>query len=295
MNIAVLSINLGEYVIFWKRFYESAQENFLPDCPKTYYVFTDANKLDYSEKENVHIIPHEDMGWPYNTMRRFQLFISIKDKLEDFDYIFFANANSEFLYPLTDKFLLPQKNIITVEHPGRHGDPAETIPFERRKESRAYVSLEDGRIYVQGAFIGGKSHAFIEMSETLERLTEEDLNEGIIAAVHDESFLNMYVAGRKDVQILGWQYLYFEGVIRPYMPVIQLRSKFKYLSKGNARYKDISRFKSGILGVLRNVKWWILIKLNIYKWYDVVDNKGDYLDLDISGRTRIPSLKESQN
>ncbi len=294
MKIAILSINLGEYKIFWKRFYESSKENFLPEFSKTYYVFTDSNSIDYQDCIDVKVLSHEDMGWPFNTMRRFHLFVTLKDELEKYDYIFFANANAEFVYPLTKEILLTEKNLIAVEHPGRHGDPVETIPFERRKESRAYISVEEGRIYVQGAFIGGKSKAFLEMCETLDRLTEDDIAEGIIAVVHDESFLNMYVNKRNDVQILGWQYLYFEDVNRPYIPVIMLRSKIKYLSKSNARYAGLNRFKHRVLGVLRNAKWWLLIKLNVYKWYEVKDKDGNYLDLDISGRDKVPSLRDEQ-
>lgn len=295
MKIAILSINLGEYKIFWKRFYESSKNNFLPEYSKTYYVFTDAESIEYQDNEDIILKSHEDMGWPFNTMRRFHLFMTLKDELEQYDYIFFANANAEFVYPLTKEILIPEKNLIAVEHPGRHGDPVETIPFERRKESRAYISVEEGRIYVQGAFIGGKSKAFLEMCDILDKLTEKDLKEGIIAVVHDESFLNMYVNKRKDVQILGWQYLYFEDVNRPYIPVIQLRSKINYLSKSNARYVGLNRFKYRVLGGVRNMKWWVLIKLHIYKWYDVIDKDGNYLDLDISGRTKIPRLWDAQS
>lgn len=294
MKIAILSINLGEYKVFWRKFYESSKENFIPEYQKIYYVFTDAELIEYQDNSDVNVIPHEDMGWPFNTMRRFHLFMTLKDELQRYDYIFFANANAEFVYPLSKEIIIWEKNLIAVEHPGRHGDPVETIPFERRKESRAYISIEEGRIYVQGAFIGGKSGAFLEMCDMLDRLTEEDIAEGIIAAVHDESFLNMYVNKRNDVQILGWQYLYFEDVNRPYTPVIMLRSKFKYLSEGNERYKDINRIKSSILSVMRNVKWWLLIKLGIYKWYQVVDENGRYLDLDISGRNRNPGLRDKQ-
>lgn len=292
MRVAMLSINLGEYRVFWKKFYESSKENFLHDYSKTYFIFTDAKRIEYQDNEDVNVIPHEDMGWPFNTMRRFHLFMTLKDELEKFDYVFFANANAEFVYPLTTEILLPNKNLIAVEHPGRHGDPLATVPFERRKESRAYISEEEGRIYVQGAFIGGKGKSFVEMCETLDQLTEADIEEGIIAVVHDESFLNMYVNKRNDVQILGWQYLYFEDVIRPYIPVIMLRSKIKYLSKTNARYAGVSRFKYSVLGTLRNFKWWILIMLKIYKWYEIKDKNGHYIDLDISGRKDVPSLRK---
>jgi len=49
-------------------------------------VFTD-NIIDSSE--NVTIIDKKCEGFPNDSLFRFDMFLSIKDKLENYDYIFF--------------------------------------------------------------------------------------------------------------------------------------------------------------------------------------------------------------
>ena len=278
MRVAIISINIGAYHIFWEEFYKTAEKNFMIECEKEYFVFSDAINMFQQTDPKVHYLYHEDMGWPYNTLKRFLLFSSISEKLKNFDYIFFINANAVFCIPLDSSFILDSKKIIVVEHPGRHGDNPFTIPWERRKESCAYVSYEDGKLYVQGAFIGGRSDAFIKMSEELAEKTEIDIKKGIIAKVHDESYLNMYIIGRDDVQILGWQYLYFEECTYPYKPVIMLRNKRPYITNKNGRYLGRNFKKDEFFLFLRNIKWRVFIKLRLYRWHDLTDSDGKYID-----------------
>lgn len=282
MKAAVISINIGAYLVFWKKFYETAEINFLPECCKEYFVFTDSGQAVYFNHENVHIIKQEDMGWPFNTMKRFHMFCRIEKELRKFDYIFFANANCEFIQPFMNEFLIKGKKLITVEHPGMHNVKKKKLPYERRKESRACVLTQDSGIYVQGAFFGGTSDAFLKMAYELNKLTEEDLEEGIIAQWHDESFLNMYINQRKDVQILGWQYLKYEEYVVPYKPVMVLRDKRRYLTNKNGRFLNQNYMKIRVLQFLRNLKWQALIKIHYYKWQETIDKTGRYIGLDIT-------------
>ena len=51
MKIAILYICTGKYNIFWKDFYTSCEKNFIPNSEKHYFVFTDAENIDF-EKVN---------------------------------------------------------------------------------------------------------------------------------------------------------------------------------------------------------------------------------------------------
>ena len=95
LHVAVLYICTGKYSIFWEEFYRSMEKYFLKQPEVEYFVFTDADKL-YDEERNVkiHRIRQENLGWPGNTLFRFHMFVSIKEKLEDYDYLFFLNANT---------------------------------------------------------------------------------------------------------------------------------------------------------------------------------------------------------
>lgn len=284
MRIAVLSINIGDYVCFWEEFYKTAEANFLIDCDKEYFVFTDVENIYGRGSSKMHIYIQEDLGWPFNTMKRFHFFMSIFENLKNFDYIFYVNANAMFVYPLSSEIILPNKEIITVEHPGFHYRKKQEAPFEGRQVSSAFVSLEKRKVYVQGAFFGGKREAFFELVKELDELTERDLSRNIIAIWHDESFLNHYVAYHNNVQVLGWQYLKYEECVQPYKPIIMLRNKRRYLTNRNGRFLNENFAFEKVLSMLRNIKWLLLIILSVYRKYEIVDNEGKYKDLNILER-----------
>lgn len=284
MKIAILNISIGNYTVFWDEFYMSCEKNFITDAEKEYFVFTDKDDLEHRDSKNVHIIHQENMGWPFNTMKRYHLFSGIEDSLKDYDYIFFINGNALFVEPLTSKLLNPEKELITIQHPANYNIPIDKMPYERNPESNAYIAYGEGKYYVQGAFVGGRSKEFLHMSREIDRLTEEDILKNIIAIWHDESFLNMYVSKHDDFQILGRQYLYFEEYSFPYKPVILLRDKNKYMQVNTIRGLKKRRLHLGRLYVLsKNAVRKVLIRTNLIRWIPYIDEKGDYIGADITG------------
>lgn len=284
MKIAVLNISIGEYVVFWEDFYKSAQKNFMVDCEREFFVFTDKDEIFAEDDKHVHKIYQKDMGWPFNTMKRFHMFRGILDELKEFDYIFFANGNALFTYPLTSEIL--KRDLITVEHPGMHLKKVEEIPFERRKESNAYVRYGDEKKYVQGAFYGATFQRFQDMVILLDELTESDLEKNIIAVWHDESFLNYYVTYNDNIQILGWQYLKYEEFVLPYDGAIVLRDKKKWINKANGRLQGRVGIKETLKLGARNVKWYIGIKLGIIRRCYIKDEKNKYVDIEVGDDNR---------
>lgn len=280
MKIAILNISIGSYDVFWKDFLLSAEKNFLPGLDKHYFLFTDNNKIYNYNSKKVSLIYQDNLGWPLNTMKRFNMFKKCEDELKKFDYIFFINGNAEFKKPLTEDFINKEKNLITIIHPGLADLKISQLPFERRPESNAYIPIEKGKYYVQGAFIGGKSDGFIKMMNELDKLIEEDLNNHIIAIWHDESFLNKYICDRDDVQIMGRQYLYYEEYVFPWEPIILLRDKTKYIEKNNGRFVGRVSIRSKIALIIRNIFWKIQIKLRIKKRLFNLEN-GKYYDIDV--------------
>lgn len=121
MKIGILYICTGKYVVFWKEFYNSFMKNFCNDCEKDFFVFTDSSKIEFEEKENVHKIFQENLGWPYNTLMRFSMFDSIKETLKKFDYLYFFNANMICNKKVYENEILPNldngKKLIVVIHP----------------------------------------------------------------------------------------------------------------------------------------------------------------------------------
>ena len=235
LSVGILSIALGKYNIFWKKFYESSEKYFLPNAKKEYFLFTDDENIPYKNNENVHYIYHENMGWPYNTLMRFDLFLSQKEELKKFDYLFFFNINLEFKDFVGDEVLPKGENdgLVIVFHPGFYKKTKDKFTYERNPASTAYIPMDEGRFYASGAFIGGTSDAFLKLSEVCRDNIQTDLDNDFIAEWHDESHLNKYLLGKNPL-ILPISYLWPEEDNNFHDPVYEnnikaiLRDKMKY-------------------------------------------------------------------
>ena len=92
-KVGILYICTGRYTVFWPDFYRTFQEKFLPGSDKTFFVFTDAEHLDYDDAPDVRRIYQKALDWPYSSLLRFKMFVSQQAALEQMDFLFFANAN----------------------------------------------------------------------------------------------------------------------------------------------------------------------------------------------------------
>ena len=52
-RVAVLYLCTGAYRVFWHDFYPNFRAHFLPDCERTFFVFTDAPDLAYMDRPDV--------------------------------------------------------------------------------------------------------------------------------------------------------------------------------------------------------------------------------------------------
>ena len=117
-KIAILYICTGKYDIFWKDFFLSAEKFFLPKHHKEYFIFTDKELYAQDTCSRIHKFYQENLGWPFNTLKRFEMFLRIKEQLKNFDFIFFMNANLEFLKEVNEEFLPIEENLTLVQHAG---------------------------------------------------------------------------------------------------------------------------------------------------------------------------------
>lgn len=252
MKIGILYIALGKYTVFWKDFYLSAEKYFMVSEEKEYFIFTDAKEIYASDQKNVNLIYWDNLGWPKNTLLRFEMFNSKKELYCNTDYLYFFNANLKFIKPIGREFLLENDNLLCVRHPGFiNVKNASYYPYCRQKKSTAYIPYSEGRVYVQGALNGGKTKEFLEMAATLERNVRVDFEKGIIAEVHDESHLNKYILNRNDIKILAPEYVYPEGWSLEGKPQIISREKSKYFdvikSKRKGMFERYLQIKNKIM------------------------------------------------
>lgn len=171
-KVAILYIATGRYPIFWKEFYKSSEKYFLPGCEKCYFVFTDTHELLFDEVTNHRIIKvyQKKLGWPHDTLMRFDMFLKIEDELKSFDYIFFLNANLLFVKPVTSEILPAEKEaLVGVLHPGFYNKDRNSFTYDDNPRSLACIPKGEGENYFMGGFNGGRSKEYIELIRTLDR------------------------------------------------------------------------------------------------------------------------------
>lgn len=253
MRIAILYICTGKYNVFWDGFYKSSEKYFLSgQAEKEYFVFTD--NMDLCKDSHVHLHYRECQGFPFDSLFRFDLFLSIEDEIKDFDYIYFFNANMQFVKPVGKEFL-PTVNdgyLAAVLHPLILKRPFFFYSYERNKKSLAYITLvrHHKYRYFMGSLNGGRAKEYLELVRTCAQNTRTDYENGIIAMVHDESHLNRYLFDHK-CKALAPSYAYPEGKSMGYDPIILIRDKVKvdsYFNKG----RDTSKW-----GKVKMVWSWI--------------------------------------
>lgn len=253
MRIGILYICTGKYDIFWKDFYQSAEHYFMqrPDAIRQYYVFTDSPLL-YGEQDNPHIhrIRQKNLGWPGNTLKRFHIFLRIKEQLlQETDYLFFCNANLLFLQPVGAEILPPAdgNGLVGTLHPGFYHVPNTGFTYERNPQSTAYIPLGEGTHYYAGGLSGGRTAAYLQLCETLQAAVDIDASRHLVAVWHDESHINRYFLHHPPLT-LSPTYLYPEGWSIPFESKILIRDKSKAAYGG---HKFLRRKDSWLRRLLR--------------------------------------------
>jgi hypothetical protein len=90
---------------------------------------------------------------------------------------------------------------------------------------------------------GGKTEAYFAFMEMLAGQISQDLNKGIIARFHDESYVNHYVELHYDFRLLPCSYGYPDGMDIPDENIIACVNKSKYFNVNKYKGIDASQAK----------------------------------------------------
>ncbi|WP_209125522.1 family 6 glucosyltransferase [Alkalihalobacillus sp. BA299] len=227
-KVGLLYICTGKYEIFWESFYNSSEKFLLPNCQKMYFVFSDAKRIYNEDNDTVRKVSQKNLGWPRNTLMRFNMFRKIEEELKEYDYLFFFNANMLLVDIVYEEEILPKKEgLMAVIHPGFYNKKENAFSYDRNPNSQAYIPYGQGKYYFMGGLNGGRSHDYLKLIKTLDGRIKKDLANGVTAIWHDESHLNKYLLG-KTIKILNPSYGYPEGWNLPFTPKIIIRDKKKW-------------------------------------------------------------------
>ena len=260
MKVGILYICTGKYSIFWKDFFKQAEKLLLPNCTKEYFVFTDAAHIYSENSSRVHKIFQKQLGWPFDTLKRFEMFLQVEDQLKSFDYLFFFNANMR-LVDTVDESILPseQEGLVAVLQPWLYNSSANEFTLETNPLSTAYVEPSTATHYYMGSLNGGITKNYIELIKQCNQNIYADLEKNIIAIWHDESHLNKYLLG-KQIKVLGPEYAYPEDSGLPFKPKMMLLEKGKLGGHSWLRSTEKNTVKDGI-GYLK-----LFIKKLLGRW-----------------------------
>ena len=263
MKTAVLYITLGRYGVFFEGFYKSARKFLLPGHEKHFFIFTDSSRIKAMKAKDITVIEQKKLGWPLDTLMRFEMFMSIQDLLKDFDYIYFFNSNLVFLRPVGEEILPSPENCGIAAAVFFEKDPDE-YTYDRNPDCKAYIPYGKGKAYYQGGLNGGTSSEYLKMAGILRDMVNEDLKNKVIVKWNDESYLNKYLLDKSPL-IISRNYMYpqeWSAKKSPGRIMAMLRDKANPFYGGAGWLRGETNIKENpIISFLKRPVWFLKILL----------------------------------
>lgn len=209
---ALLVIATGPaYCSYAENLIASAKKFFVPH---DVIMFTDDHRGFAVEEQ----FATQARGYPGTTLMRYHTFWDRRDVLRKYDYLFYSDADMQFVAPVSEQDIFAE-GITATLHPGFAVDRYPPLHIrtstvgtpERRERSTAFIPIEAKNAYYCGGFNGGRTVDFLRMTETLVNNINTDNRNGILALWHDESHLNRYLFDKPPARVLTPSFCYPEG------------------------------------------------------------------------------------
>jgi histo-blood group ABO system transferase len=201
-KIGVCIVAMDEYEMKAKELIESGRKFFCINHDVAYFIFTDGEKLH--EANDLIKVRQENFGWPYVTLKRFQVYEEHAKLFEKMDYLFAVDADLVFVAPVGEEVL---SDLVATQHPAflkKRGD------YENKKISAAYVGPHEGKHYFSCSLYGGRKNEFLNLVKEARKRVDADLEKKFISRWHDQSYLNRYLIDHPPTRILNPSYCYPE-------------------------------------------------------------------------------------
>ena len=204
------------------------EQYFLSGITKEYFVFTDAKHIYNEQVNHVHKIHQPKLGWPFDTLKRFDMFLRKEAELSKLNYLFFFNANMRVMEPIDASFLpSKEEKLLAVKHPWLCDAPVDDFTMETNPQSTAYIAPGAATHYFMGGLNGGITSAYLQLMRDINQAIQQDLANNIIAVWHDESHLNKYLLD-KNIKIMGPEYGFPQGADLPFEQKIIILEKARF-------------------------------------------------------------------
>ncbi len=197
-KVALVSICLNQpYWPYIAPMFESARKFFLKGHEVDFFVWSDMEKLDGAT-----LFPTTPHEWPLPTLFRYSLFLQQEEKLREYDYVFYNDADMLFVSPVGNEVL--GEGLTIAEHPMYALRQGYIPPYEPNPQSKAYIPRlgriidSNGKkrlkpVYAAGGFQGGRTEDWMTAMKTMKDWIDEDFANGYIPIWNDESIWNAYL------------------------------------------------------------------------------------------------------
>ena len=231
-RVALCVVATGKYDVFADEMIQSAREHFCKGHEVQYFVFTDGA---IARADDVTVVHQKRLGWPYDTLMRFAIYLKHQELFADFDYIYATDADMRFVATVAGEKIF--SDLVGTLHPGYI---TQRGTYETNPVSTACVKHNEGKHYFAGGFYGGKRDNVFAMLETVVGQIETDLKRGgFIAVWHDESHLNRYFIDNPPTKILSPAYCCPENTNVPWYDdsIKKIKKRLIALDKDHAKLR----------------------------------------------------------
>lgn len=231
-KIALTFISINErYWPYLLQVIDDCKKLFLPQHKVDFHIWSD---MPEDRLLGASIYPTEPIEWPAPTLMRYHLFLQQEEKLKDYDYIFYLDADMRVLTKISDEVL--GTGLTAAEHPMYSLRKEYIPPYEPNPDSTAYIPRpgkvvdENGKprfkpYYYAGGFQGGVASEWIAAMKVMRDKIDIDFNNNYTAIWNDESHWNRYLFDYQgDSIVLSPSYIYPDSLIKEYYEPLWGRS-----------------------------------------------------------------------
>lgn len=208
--------------------------------------------------EGTTVIDTDAVPWPSPTLMRYHLFLNEEEKLKDYDYLFYMDADMRVVSDVGDEIM--GDGLTAALHPMYALRSQYVPPYEPNKNSTAYIPrpgkvIDEGvkqrftPYYYAGGFQGGTADSFLEAMRTMKVNIDKDFDNNYIAIWNDESHWNKFLFEKEPDVVLSPSYVYPDSLVKEYYvplwgrdyepKIITLTKPFTLSSEGAAAIQEM--------------------------------------------------------
>lgn len=229
VHVGLLSLVVGPYGRYVRRFLSSAETYFLPAQMVTYYILTDSPRsldppIELGPKRQLKVIPVAELpGWDRLAHRRMDLFAeAMKGSVSsDVEYVFCADVDLEFVAPVGEEIL---GDLVATLHPELYGMPRMAFPYEAEEVSSACVEEDEGDYYYTSELYGGLVSEMNKLARACSLLILQDQANRVEARGLEESYLNRYLIDHRPTWVLSPEYSWWDSALTAHVSVQRIVS-----------------------------------------------------------------------